>query len=734
MKDNNEEKKLFRKMFLLYLLLAGVGGCAMLWSTLRTQLVDGDMWRKKAEEYVQKKFSKPARRGTIFSSDGKVLATTVPVCDLCLNLEHKVVKDKFGNPKRDGRGNIMQEGYVTNDSAFRANIIAVCKILHENRPSKSIEYYRSKIEKAYNQPKPPQVMYLERRLPYSQWAAIRALPGWEKCVLTKTGEGSVTNLVRAHIYGNLGENTIGLHYTGGYTGLEGYYDSVLRGQDGLYLCRRLTRGVWLPMDEDDGEQKVMPDEEVLTVKRRVDGRSIIATIDTRYQDIAENALRKSMEQYGGAYGCAILMEVSTGYVLACCNLTRDTSGHISEQLWNNIACSHLYEPGSTFKVVSMTSMLNDKSIALDTSKRVRAGGEKNYSATSGTIRDDHGYATDTANLAGVLARSSNIGMCELAWQYYRNRRKDFKEGIQSIFPLGKMNPDLAIKEEKSYIVSVAPDRNFLNLSYGYSTMVTPLQVLTFYNALANDGKMVKPLFCREILDGSHRTDVKPVVLNEHVCSPEIAKQMREMMVGVVNNGTATNIKGTTYGIGGKTGTSYPIVSDHSIRNSSFAGFFPADAPRYTCLVLIEKTSVAGRDAAAPVFKRIADCVVAFDRGLGSVRLQDSGRVARPVATKAGRKQLETIHQYLGMPFVMLDSTDATAFTVFDAERGGYANYQLPKGKVPDCTGMTIRDAMRLCHSVGLKVRFTGQGKVVSQTPKARTAIAKGRTVSLVLKP
>ena len=380
----------------------------------------------------------------------------------------------------------------------------------------------------------------------------------------------------------------------------------------------------------------------------------------------------------------------------------------------------------------MMSMLNDKTIALDTSKRVRAGGEKVYSSTSKTISDGHGDAHDTTNLAGVLMRSSNIGMCELTWEYYRNRRGDFKKGIESIFPFGMMRPDLDVIETPTRVVPLNSDRDFLNLSYGYSCTVTPLQLVTFYNAIANGGRMVKPLFCREILEGGRRRDIKPEVMNERVCSDETAKQMREMLVGVVEKGTGSNIYNSVYGIGGKTGTSLNI-KDQSIKNSSFVGFFPADNPRYTCLVLLEGTSIAGRQAAAPVFKKIADCVVAFDKELGSIRLQDSGRVVRPVVTKGRRARISQIHQLLGMPFVVTDSTAATEWTVYDTQQEGYRNYTVPSDVVPDCMGMTIRDAMMLLRKAGYKVRFGGQGKVVSQTPKARTAAKRGTTVMLELK-
>ena len=728
MEEKYNNKALFTKMLVLYLLLVVVIGGAMLASTIKTQVADGEMWRKKAKSREEIERSEPARRGTIFSSDGKVLATTVPVCDLCLDLgrwPRMTAAEKEKYPKR-------YREYQKRDSSFLANLGTVCSMLHRQFPNKSYQYFYNRILNDYNSEKRSRCLYVARKVPYSQWETIRRLPGWGGYVVNKTAEGSVTSFIRAHIYGNLGENTIGLHYKTndkeGYTGLEGYYDSVLRGRDGKYLCRRLTRGMWLPMEEGD-----LPDEDSTLVQSRVDGKSIVATIDTRYQDIAESALRSSMNQFGGQAGCAILMEVSTGYVLACSSLTRDTNGQLKENLWSNVACSDSYEPGSTFKTVVMTSMFNDRNVSLDTAKRVRAGGVKRYSATSGEINDGHGYATDTANIPGVLARSSNIGMCELAWEYYRTRRDDMKKGIEAIFPFGRMHPDLEVLEPNTKVGRIVSDRDFLNLSYGYSATVTPLQLITFYNALANGGRMVKPLFCREILDGGRSRSVKPVVLNDKVCSEETAAQLRSMLVGVVEHGTGNNIRNTVYGIAGKTGTTQGI-SDKSIKNSSFVGFFPADNPRYTCLVLVERTSIAGRYAAAPVFRKIADCVVAFDKELGSIRLADSARTERPVAVKSLRSQTEMAHRLLGMPFAVNDSTEPTPWIVFDPHAGGYKNYTVPTGVVPDCHGMTARDAFWLLHNAGLKTRVNGQGKVVSQSPKPRTPIGKGATVVIELKP
>ena len=720
-------------MLVLYLLIVVVIGGGMLLCTINTQVVNGEMWREKARCREEITRTEEARRGTIFSSDGKVLATTVPVCDFCVDLGRWPKRDSHGNEVVDKKGQVVMESCIgdeKNERLWWENLPKVCRMLHELFPNRSYEYYYNRIVRERNKEKPSRCLYVERRVPYSKWDAIRKLPGWGRCVVERTADGDVKSFVRAHIYGNMGENVIGLHYKTpkreGYTGLEGYYDSVLRGQDGQYLCRRLTRGTWIAVEHGS-----VPDEDSTLVRHRVDGKNIVATIDTRYQDIAESALRSSMNQYGGQAGCAILMEVKTGYVLACSSLTRDTTGRLSENLWSNVACSDSYEPGSTFKTVAMVAMFNDKKIELDTSKRVQCGGVKRYSATSGEINAGHGYTTDTANLAGVLAQSSNVGMCELAWEYYRNRRDDLKKGIEGVFPFGRLHPDLDVIEPNTRVVNLNSDRDFLNLSYGYSATVTPLQVVTFYNALANGGKMVKPLFCKEVIEGGRGRSVKPVVLNERVCSEEVAKQMRELLVGVVKNGTGNNVYNTVYGIGGKTGTTQGI-SDKSIKNSSFVGFFPAENPKYTCLVLVERTSIAGCMAAAPVFKKIADCVVAFDEELGSVDLQDSGRVMRPVLTKGRRAGLQAAHNLLGLPFAQPDSARFTEWTVYDPGKGLYVDYDVPQDRVPDCHGMTVRDAMALLRAAGMRVRFTGQGKVVSQSPAARTDARKGTTVTLEL--
>ena len=206
-------------------------------------------------------------------------------------------------------------------------------------------------------------------MPLLDVARISRLPGWERGSGEAGGRQSVVRQVRAHIYGNMAGNTIGFRNqweSKSYTGLEGYYDSILRGQDGIFNCRRLTKGIWLP--DEPRERKEVPQRtdndrvDTIVVQNKVDGQSIVSTIDTRYQDIAESSLRKALNQYGGTSGCAILMEMETGYVLACANLAVDTSQHDYREVRDrNVAVSDVYEPGSTFKTVILTAMLTTQS-------------------------------------------------------------------------------------------------------------------------------------------------------------------------------------------------------------------------------------------------------------------------------------------------------------------------------------------------------------------------------------
>ena len=747
--NNNNDKRLNTGMTVLYLLLTVGGGIAIFANLISTQWVHGDEWRARGEKRVADVRSDPARRGNIYSSDGKVLATTVTECDLYLDLYDTILLDDKGRIRYGSDGTPMETGPIV-DSNLNKYIDSACMMLHEAFPHKSAQYYRERIMNERKKVRPGRCFLVQRGVPYSVWTRISDLPGWKRGVVRSVDHQSVQHQVRAHIYGDMAGNVIGFRNersSGTYTGLEGYYDSVLRGQDGLYNYHRLTMSTWLPDDPSaKGHVERRTDDDridTIMLRHRIDGSSIISTIDTRYQDIAESSLRKALHQYRGTAGCAILMEMQTGYVLACANLAYDTSIHDFREVRDrNVAVSDVYEPGSTFKTLLLSAMLSDPTIHIDTAMQVKVG-YKDFGGKNGVIKDDHTLAgRDSLNVREVIEQSSNVGMCELGWMYFGERRDTLRHLVESMFPYGNMNPDLNAPEYRTYINDLhASKRDFLNFCYGYSTRVSAMQLITFYNALGADGRMVKPLFCRAIVDDNRTTEIKPVVLNPQICSRETARMVRSMLEGVVEHGTGNNIKNNTYGIAGKTGTA--INYRTHLYNGSFAGFFPSENPRYTCLVVLENSPAYGRQAAL-VFKAIADCVVAVDKGLsdGSVKsvwpkLQDDSTMAqtRPYLLRGNQAEIRKLYKKLKMPYYSSDSSSVwvTYHEATDSTRAEYQPASMTEGKVPNCIGMTAKDAVAVLHSAGYKVRLGGYGKVASQSPRGGQQAKRGSTIEIILK-
>lgn len=736
-----------RGMTAFYLLLTLVGGIAIIVSIVKIQFVHGDEWRARGMKREAGLRTDPARRGNIYSSDGKVLATTVTECDFYLDLLDTVVMEN-GKPKLNSKGEPMESGIA--DSNFNRYVDTVSLMLSEAKGEHPASYYRERMVTERSKERPRRCFLVERKVPYSVWQAIGKLPGWRVGVVKQVDGRSVIRQVRAHIYGNMAENTIGFDNArnqGTFTGLEGAYDSILRGQDGIFNCRRLTKGIWLP--DEPRERKEVPQRtdlgqvDTVVVQRKVDGLSIVSTIDTRYQDIAESSLRKALRLYGGTAGCAILMEMETGYVLACANLAVDTARHeFLEVRDRNVAVSDVYEPGSTFKTIVLTAMLNDKEITIDTTMKVRAV-YKDFGGKYGEIKDSH-RKKDSLSVKEVIEESSNVGMCELGWMYYKNRRNALVDLVKGMFPYDRLHLDVNSPEYDGKVNDVnVSNRDFLNFCYGYSTRVSAMQLITFYNALGAGGRMVKPLFCKAVINGEKVKEVKPVVLNKQICSKESARLMKELLESVVENGTGDNIKNNTYGIAGKTGTAVHSYANKSRYNGSFAGFFPSENPRYTCLVVIKDSPAYGRQAAL-VFKAISDCVVAVDKRLseGAVKsawptleVDSTKMLQQPVLEKGRQKEIVRVYKLLKQHYRSADpqSEWVSYKAATDSLPGGYVAYQPTEGKVPNCYGMSAKDAVALLQSMGYRVKVKGYGKVFSQLPKGSTVAKRGTVVTLNLK-
>ena len=744
-----------RGMVALYLLLTLGVGVAVLANIFDIQIVHGDEWRARGERREAGLRTDPARRGNIYSSDGKILATTVTECDLYLDLMNGVVMED-GQPKMS-KGVPVESGPIV-DSLFNRYLDTVCLLLSEAIPQHTAQYYHDRIANERQKDKPGRCFLVQRGVPYSVWLQICRMPGWSRGVVKNVNYRSVIRQVRAHIYGNMAENTIGFRNElekGSYTGLEGYYDSVLRGRDGLYNCRRLTKGIWLPDESGDGKlmttQRTDEDKiDTVVLQSRIDGQSIVSTIDTRYQDIAESSLRKSLLRYGGSAGCAILMEMHTGYVLACANMSIDTSIHdYRERRDRNVAVSDVIEPGSTFKTVALMAMLTDPEMNIDTATEFAAW-KKDFGGKGGTVSDDHAVRDSEGNIRmklnvrEIIQQSSNVGMADMGMTLYGDKRSRLRSRMLEVFPYEKLNPDVKAPQSRAYILEdMKPISNFTRMCFGYSTRVSPLQIITFYNAVGAGGRMVKPQFCKGIMDGERLMEVKPVVLKESICSRAEAMLMRRMLEEVVENGTGNNIKNTTYGIAGKTGTAYHSYANTRRYNASFAGFFPSENPRYTCYVLMEDVPSYGRQA-AEVFKAISDCVVAVDMGLSEhgvksawPKLEDDSTAAlsRPALLRGRQSDIKDLYRKLNLPYRSTDSAGTWVYyrAATDSSQAMYDAYRPVSGRVPNCMGMTAKDAIDIMHEEGYRVRVKGYGKVVSQNPGANSVAKKGTMIEITLK-
>ena len=752
-------------MLVLYLLLTLVMGTAIAVGIVRTQTeqvsgktkngVESKTWREWAERREwQNDLTDSARRGDILSSDGKILSTTVIKCKLYLDLGKKY--------ETDARGKKKFVGAIT-DSLLFASLDTMAQLLSKEM-GKDKKYYIDLVKKERQKEFPSQCFRIEKeKIPYSVWLAITRLPGWKNCVVREVDNRSVKYEVRSHIYNEMASNVVGLEDgegTGRFKGLEGMYDSILKGRNGVYSRRRLTRGVWLPEIPEKGssaERRTDGDSvQKVVLQKRIDGQSIVATIDTRIQDVAEDALRQTLEKYQGLAGCAIVMEVETGYVVACANLAydMDTNGtpildengkyrYNERRDWNS-AVSSLYEPGSTMKTVALVAMLNDPKISIDTTMRVISY-EKTFPGKH--VIDSH-KKRDSISVREVIEESSNVGMAELGWMYYRDRRNDLPKLMRQVFPYDMLHLDLKTSEYPASInlEKTQANSDLLTLTYGYATKVSPMQIITFYNAVAAGGRMVKPLFCRAIIDrNGKRTEMKPVVLKERAFSAESAKIVSEMLAGVVDHGTAKCIKGDVYHIAGKTGT-----ADYHIRgvgytkafnNASFAGFFPAEKPRYTCYVMLEKVPhEAFGTQAAKVFQTISNCVMAIDERLSAdmsaLAPVDSTKLLQgPVLLRGNQQEIKQVYGLIGCNYVT--SAPNSQWVVYqNATQGTKATYKAEspvEGRMPNCQGMSAKDAVALLHSVGLRVRMKGYGKVTSQKPQAGATVKKGTTVEINLK-
>ncbi|MBR5029431.1 MAG: transpeptidase family protein [Bacteroidales bacterium] len=755
---NNSSGDISRRLLPLFVALFLFFVLPIMWNLIKLQFIDGAEWRSRAKNTTIKWRDVKAQRGTIYSADGKMLATSLPVYDIIIDLGKEKVdaKSKHDDSVKTKSG-MEYYRWIISKETFNRCLPALCDSMARLFPDKTPNDYYQFFTKERNRQN--RYCYIKKGVSFYQKKRMQAFPMlMVDTTINKPKRNKkftpefcraiipTSRDIRIHPYGDMARHTIGfLRNTGDsmtFNGLEGYYDKYLRGQQGQRWERFLARvggeNVWIPFKTSDQ-------------KRAVDGQDIVSTIDTRLQELAYNSLYKCVSENQADLGCVILMEVQTGYVRAISSLQYVDSVRGYAEM-NNQACVNSYEPGSTFKTA--TNMVLLESGKCDTLDSVPRGTRIFMEDCTGSNPNPKRYKvldSDTANKGKITMKrafevSSNVGTCYPVWQNYRNNRDEFRSKLVSVLPMNCLGLDLDLEEPKPYIVKdLSQPIDFLNLCYGYVARFTPLQMLTFYNAIANKGKMVKPLFCSEIRQGNDVVKkMEPIVIKEKICSDKTLAILNDFLVGVVENGTARHsLSKTPYGIAGKTGTTqlnYTRRGTEGMRYcASFAGYFPADNPQYSCIVVIfnpKQGSKYGGELAAPVFKDLADRVCGTFLNM-DLKIKEEGAPEMPYIKKGLASDINGAFRYLGIRYLRTDTSSSVMWLDAEKDANGrvlYRPYTLPEGKVPNCKGMTAKDAVFMLEKMGFSVAIEGRGKVVSQSLRQNQPYKKGDKILLTLRP
>ncbi len=503
-----------------------------------------------------------------------------------------------------------------------------------------------------------------------------------------------------------------------FIGLEGHYRLALRGVKGAVYLKRVGSNSWKKISEDD-------------VIEPQNGFDLHTAIDVNLQDVAQNALKKSLDTTKADWGCVVLMEVKTGYIKAIANLSKDKDGTYKEM--RNYAVEELYEPGSTMKLASVIAVLEDGKY--DTNQIVNSGSIQ-YSDYKKPIVDSHKEGYGRISVAKAFEKSSNVGITQITRMAFLSREKIklFENFIRKMGLKQRSGIDLDNEPDPYLPIKI---EDLTAAAFGYSIKLTPLQVLGLYNAVANNGKYMQPKLVREIRrNGVLVYKNSPVVLINQICSEGTLKKVQHLLEGVVIRGTARNISKAPYKIAGKTGTAR-IWDEATVGYidryiASFCGYFPADDPKYSCIVVEYKMQggeVYGSQVAAPVFKEIADKVFATRVDIKTKEIKMPDTLSIPLLPVGYRQDVEDVYTGLNVNLILKGGSSEWVNTArSDDYKTIYEkDVTLPKSRIPDVKGMTAKDAVYVLEKAGLNVLVKGAGRVAGQR-----FLPEGKTVELIL--
>lgn len=706
MEKNNLEFDTLWRVYLVYALML-LFAVAVVVRIIYIQVAE----REELLEYAAKADTRivevPAVRGNVFSKNNTIIATSIPVYDIFFD---PVAVDK----------NVFENG-------VKGLADSLSVLVHEYNKSQ----YVSKLKKARANKK--RYVKIARRLTKNEYERVKTFP----IFCEKRGNGLIAEkqFVRERPYGDIAMRTIG--YVSGDSlnqvkvGLEGSYDTCLMGKNGIQMRRRVNGGRFIDVP---ASINVPPQN----------GNDIYTSIDIEMQDLAEEALRRCLDENKAAQGCVVMMDVKTGFIEVMASLRYNEKRARYEESYN-FAIAENVEPGSTFKAITMTALLENNP-NLNINRVLNLGPNARMRFANRTMTDSHVIANGTPTIKQAFWESSNIAFALLATEAFSSNPQKFIDLIKNT----KINEPLDIDlkgEGKPYIKNT--DNKYWSkvslpwMSIGYELTVTPLTLLTYYNAIANDGRMMKPQFVREIRRGNELVrSFDPVVINEKIASEKTINTLQTLLRGVVEHGTAKDLNTCTFPVAGKTGTAQ-ISSGKAGYNkknytASFVGYFPADDPKYTCIVVISNPmggKYYGASVSAPVFKEIAEKVYATE--LGITDETDEYPANCDKYTKSSLAYYDDVNNYCKMSGVrMVDSELGSEWVkVKKSNNGGVVieNVDTNTDVVPDFSGMNITDAVCFIEKKGWNASFIGCGTVDKQSVGAGETLEKGKTINLVLR-
>jgi len=692
----------------VYLCFLGIVALSLivLGKVVYIQRVQGAYWKGLADSLHQKFIELDAERGTIYSADSSMLSTSIPWFNIYIDFGADGLREKNGHR------------FITN-----VDSLSLCLAnLFGDRPASA---YKKELKKGYNTN--DRYYLLQSNVSFQKYQKLRTFP------LVREGRnksGFIAEEIskRLNPFGLLANRTIGLARTNAQNvGLERTYDTLLKGETGRRLVRYIAGGAYVPVEGYEIES--------------VNGRDIVTTLDVNIQDIAENALLKELIDNEAEHGTCMVMEVATGKIKAIANLGLQSDGTYWEDMNYAIRAT---EPGSTFKLATMLSLLEDKKVTLNNTLDLNGG---SWKIGGRTVFDSEPHASKTFTIKEAFEISSNVGMAKLAVAHYSNNPNEFIGHLRALHLdkptgvdlAGEATPVIVTPRSKTWSATTLPW-----MAFGYSVLVTPLQTLTLYNAVANNGRMMKPYLVSAIQEsGITVKEYEPTAIMEKICSDETLKHLQECLAGVCSDpeGTGTStFKGSFYKVAGKTGTALVANGSHGyaehIYQSTFVGYFPATAPKYTCIVVIKNKPFAkkyyGAAVAAPVFKEVADRLMSAEPtpGTNPVITRDSARFYNAGNTH----DIKLVARTLGTAYI--DSAGKSDYSsLYASNTGGEPvlnRHNIAKQTIPDVKGMGLKDALYLLESMDLRVAVKGSGKVRSQIPEPGAALQKKETITLQL--